>query len=338
MKRTIKFAGFTLIELLIVIGLLAALASVLLPSLMGTRDDALEGIDSYNQAGTLRTLRQYEGMTGKLPTGFHTGLQDNVPASTDDALMDGFAPAFKNNFGRSTDVQLLTSGEAKALSKIGIAELAYGEGDPSSADKATSMGYIPVSASSYVITVGDTWTAEGDDYIAGDPDSGRLFSFNGKGIATLKDEGYSKVIALFLTSTVDWERNESTGWVKGFSVKMEIPGSCPIPQTDFAYYVAYVGVKAPGYDVTYTYNSTGSSTEIAVPATFKKYFVGTAEPSGANDLGSAGSDWTFDPATKTLTFDDNTDTSVYDVTFTERKDGVAKLLGTSCPECGITNP
>ncbi|MDR2761922.1 MAG: type II secretion system GspH family protein, partial [Planctomycetaceae bacterium] len=41
MKKTIKFAGFTLIELLIVIGLLAALASVLLPSLMGSREDAL---------------------------------------------------------------------------------------------------------------------------------------------------------------------------------------------------------------------------------------------------------------------------------------------------------
>jgi hypothetical protein len=297
---------------------------------MGTRDDALDGICNYNQAGTLRTLRQYEGMTGKLPTGFHSGLKLNNSATSDDDLMTGFAPAFKNNF-EGSDVKPLDASEAKALSQIGIAELAYGEGDPSAADKATSMGYESVVGNMNVITVGDNWTAEGDDPT--DPNA-RLFSFNGKGIATLKEEGYNKVIALFLTSTVDWERNESIGWVKGFSVKMEIPGSCPIPQTDFAYYVAYVGVKKPGFEVTYTYNES-STTAMALPADFPLYVEGTLKP--ATLLSGTVTNWT-DLNNGQVVYTNSGDTTIYDVTFTEYKDGVAKLLGTSCPECGITNP
>ena len=46
--------GFTLIELLIVIGLLAALAALVLPKLSADRKKALAGIDDYNEAGTAR--------------------------------------------------------------------------------------------------------------------------------------------------------------------------------------------------------------------------------------------------------------------------------------------
>ncbi|NMA45119.1 MAG: type II secretion system protein GspG, partial [Lentisphaerae bacterium] len=51
---------FTLIELLIVIGLLGALTALILPSLMADREEALGDVCDYNQAGTVRVLKQFK--------------------------------------------------------------------------------------------------------------------------------------------------------------------------------------------------------------------------------------------------------------------------------------
>ncbi|MDR1484630.1 MAG: prepilin-type N-terminal cleavage/methylation domain-containing protein [Planctomycetaceae bacterium] len=334
MKKTVKFAGFTLIELLIVIGLLAALASVLLPSLMGSREDALEGICSYNQAGSLRTLRQFEAMTGKLPSGFHTGLQDSTTAVTSvDGLMPGFAPAFLTNVSTPSiagNVQTLASHEAEALKGLGITELAYGTGDASKgATTSDALGYESVTDGLRVICVDPDWTNDGE--LNADP-----YSFNGRTVQSyLDNEGYTKVVALFITPTVNWEK-ESTGWVKGFSVKLEITGTCPIPQTDFAYYVAYVGIRGEGYYVNYGNPSGGAE---PIPSTFPTFAANESAASTALTAAATGS-WVYTPADGKLvhTSADSTPVVTTYNTSIVYKDAVAKLLGTSCPECGITNP
>jgi prepilin-type N-terminal cleavage/methylation domain-containing protein len=314
MKKTIKKSGFTLIELLVVIGLLAALAAILLPTLMGTREDALEGICSYNQAGTLRTLRQYEVMTGQLPNGMHTGLDDTAG----DATMK-LPPAFRANLARGTYLTTLDTDDVEALDNIGIDKVAYGKGV-----SANPLGYQTVAATTLnFIGVQDNWKADGDTNAAD-------FSFNGKTIPVLKSEGYSKIIALFVTPTTNWEAS-GTGWVKGFGVKMDIPGVCPIPNdeaTEFAYYVAYVGLKTSGYEVSYS--AIGNATVPAGLPTWSENNTALANlPTG----------YTFDG---TDTLSDGTD-GIATVSFTEIGVGEeiepkAVLLGTSCPECGITNP
>jgi hypothetical protein len=290
---------------------------------MGSREDALEGIDSYNQAGTLRTLRQFQAMTNKLPTGFHSGLQANGSVSSEDGLMKGFPDAFKANFADDgSDVVQLSSAEAAALAELGVTSIAYGEGDPEATTKDLALGYAAVSETSqpWVISVGENWTGDGESIGKG----GRLYTFNSKGIKTLKAEGYSNVIALFLTSTVDWEK-ESQGWVKGFSVKMEIPGSCPIPQTDFAYYIAYIALRGAGYSITFGDPTSGSE---PIPDDMPKYVE-----DDTNYTPSAG--WTYNSATKVLTH--TASSTTYTISFVP-SDGKAELIGTSCPECGITNP
>jgi prepilin-type N-terminal cleavage/methylation domain-containing protein len=325
MTKRVRFSGFTLIELLIVIGLLAALASVLLPSLMGSRDDALEGVCNYNQAGSLRTLRQFEAMTGGyLPTGFHTGLDD-----TGNALMTGFPPAWLDAYGTTDNtggIKALTPGEAASLAALGIGQLAYGTGDPENADPAVAMGYQNVASGSNVIVVGEQWKDDG----------GRLFTFNGKGIKAYTNETYSKVIALFLTPTVDWSKSDSVSWVKGFSVKMEIPGKCPVPvDADFAYYVVYVGVQEEGVDVKYAQATSAAGGTL--PSGLPEHAEDQSDAETVIDaaMTSAGTDWSY--SSGTITYTSSPNTSTWTVTFPSAA-GKAALLGTSCPECGITNP
>jgi prepilin-type N-terminal cleavage/methylation domain-containing protein len=319
---TMKKSGFTLIELLIVIGLLAALAAVLLPSLMGDRQTATESICNYNQAGTLRTLRQYEAMTsGKLPSGLHTGLTDD---DTTPVYMPGLPGGFTGNL-TGTYTTPLSGPEAAALVNAGIANLAYGTGKPDATDVNTSLGYKPVVKDLVVMEVSENWI----------DDAKIPYSFNGKGIAALHSDGYETVIALFIAPTTDWSASESKGWVKNFSVKLDVPGKCPVPvDADFAYYVAYVGLKTTGYDVSYSVE-TGQTLPGGLP---------TWQKTNSYSLPDTITDYVYEDEKIYKGTAVATGTLVGTVTLTPigTNDGdiepKAVLLGTSCPECGITNP
>jgi prepilin-type N-terminal cleavage/methylation domain-containing protein len=310
-----KKSGFTLIELLIVIGLLAALAAVLLPTLMGDRQTATESICNYNQAGTLRTLRQYEAMTsGKLPSGLHTGLNSDATS-----YMTGMPAGFTRNLSGAITAYTTTldSAEQTALSNVGITKLAYGEGNPAQTGDV-ALGYNSVGSLTLpVMQVKSTWLDDGDS----------PYSFNGKGIDALAAEGYKKVIALFITPTTDWEASESQGWVKGFSVKLDVPGKCPVPvDADFAYYVAYIGLQTGGYNVKFT--PINSAT---LPGNLP-----TWSENDSVDPDDLPSGYEFDGDGDLVVTGDTT--KLASVAYEVFGSPKAVLLGTSCPECGITNP
>ncbi|MDO4550000.1 MAG: prepilin-type N-terminal cleavage/methylation domain-containing protein [Planctomycetia bacterium] len=342
--------GFTLIELLIVIGLLAALAAVLLPSLMGDRTTALEGVCNYNQAGTLRTLKQFESMTsGMLPNGLHTGYE----VSTGNSPMSGLPTVLKANM-QNSGATTLTAGDVAALASVGITKLAYGSGDPAGTTEDAKVGYEYVAVGKEIAdviagTTAGTWV----------DDAGADYTFNGKTITLLEQEGYTKIIPLFIAPTTDWTAPQTTAWTKGFSVGMDVPGACPIPEGDFAYYVAYVGLKSDGY-ATYTASgvSGGGIASVPVPSsaeaeddTQMQTFINDAVT--AWNTANPDQVWTLTWGTASTDSDgvvtlsataecvdaggDPVGTGSYSITYdpNARK---AKLLGTSCPECGITNP
>jgi hypothetical protein len=284
---------------------------------MGTREDALEGICSYNQAGTLRTLRQYETMTGQLPNGMHTGLVDSDSAAASMKL----PPAFQDNLKLGAYHYELTTEDANALKSIGITTLAYGPGNPKGTTNDDVLGYQTVEAGKNVIEVSNEWVSDDNP-----------FTFNGRTINTLKSlNGYRHIIALFITPTADWSAKGSSGWVKGFNVGMDIPGTCPIPNdegTEFAYYVAYVGLRGVGFTVTYTAEPSQS-----IPANMPEW---SAVDTGLKD--ADGSDLDL-PTDVTITGTDvmNNGTKVATLSYKPAVSDAA-LVGTSCPECGITNP
>jgi prepilin-type N-terminal cleavage/methylation domain-containing protein len=331
MKTTIRKSGFTLIELLIVIGLLAALAAVLLPTLMGTREDALAGIDKYNAAGTLRTLRQYEAMTGDLPNGMHTGLA----TSTGTDLMD-VTTAFEKNAKQSGSITTLTPSEITALSNVGITKLAYGAGvkDNPTASLDAVLGYVNISSTTNVISVTPDWVGEDDAPI----------TFNGKTIAALEEEGYSKIINLFITPTANWN-SESTGWVKGFGVKLDVPGTCPIVDEDFSYYTVFIGIMSEG--AKYSTTSTGSTPTAPAPSSQTGASVSDLQTAINTAVTNNNSDsyweWedAWDDGVRVLNYDNTSGTTgsvTYTVEALSADDVKAVLLGTSCPEHGVTNP
>jgi prepilin-type N-terminal cleavage/methylation domain-containing protein len=319
-KKNVKNSGFTLIELLIVIGLLAALAAVLLPLLGGDRDKALANIDKYNKAGTLRTLRQYEAVTGgKLPNGMHTGLTD----TTGSTLME-VPERFRTNAAGS--VEALTADDIDALNSAGITKLAYGKGDKTATDSATILGYEDLVVGDNVIVATSAWQDE----------DGNTLTFNGKTIADLNGEGYLKIINLFVTPTADWNAS-GKGWVEGFNVKMDIPGTCPIPDEAFSYYTAFIGIM-PKDTAYYSVSSSGDGTppeptsKTAVDESTLQIDIDSAITGDWSWVGS----WTDGTRTALYSNGGQTGSATYTVKLTEESKAV--LIGSSCPEHGVTNP
>jgi len=288
MKKTVKphanNKGFTLIELLIVIGLLAALTALVLPSLQADREEALGGICDYNQAGTVRVLKQYNNLFNHYPNGLHTGL--SVPAAdTDDPIvldttgvMPGMPSAQSANLGPAVadSAVALTAGMVTSLNEAGITELCYGSGLNNQTIAATTHSVIALS-SAWVDDGGAPYTFDG---IRGNitPASGTRSWIDEDADGTA--DGI--IAVLYIAPTTDWTHtaaNVNNDWTNG-NVEMEISleGKCPIPaasvdggDVSFAYYMAYFKV----YD----------GTDADYPATTP-----------------------------------------------------AKLIGTSCPECGVLNP
>ncbi len=243
--------GFTLIELLIVIGLLGALTALVLPSLMADREEALGNVCDYNQAGTVRVLKQYYQLTGGYPADMHSGLWENDGSA---AAMPGLPEAQADHMGNASGVACpslhpLSADEAASLVASGITSICYGDGLQS---EAVAEGVNVVRA------------ADGTNYWLDDSDPAQEMTFDGVKIsdycaaATSPDKKDGVVIALWITPTTNWDSTQSSlnqdwgGNNVRFSIDME--GQCPIPQaaavdTDevtFAYYMTYFKVYSDG--------------------------------------------------------------------------------------------
>jgi prepilin-type N-terminal cleavage/methylation domain-containing protein len=214
--------GFTLIELLIVIGLLGALTSLVLPSLMADRTEALLSVCDYNQAGTVRTLHQYKSLMGGYPDGMHTGLTSGggTPMGLPEYTLGQY------NDSKLADYTLVAT-DVQSLQAAGIDELAWDEG-------------YHIHAISTASTV-----MEATDAFEDDSDTGTLATFDGRDIATHKsDKGGEAVIALFIAPTVDWDSGAANSWAAASQLEMgiDLEGKCPIPtgeNEEFTYYIAY---------------------------------------------------------------------------------------------------
>jgi prepilin-type N-terminal cleavage/methylation domain-containing protein len=261
-------SGFTLIELLIVIGLMGALTALILPKLSASREEAIGDVCDYNQAGTLRVLKEFKQMTGQYPSGLHNGLNGIAATAT---KVDGLPDYQSNNMvaNIATTLTKLTANQSLSLSNAGITSIAYD----------TGYNTAPVAADVYVARCDFHWKDDG----------GKMYQFDGvpvsttngaaaSGTKTWEDEDANGttegiIVTLWVAPTTDWSMpTGNKDWTKGsVELGIDLAGKCPVPvssigggEPTFAYYMAY----------------------------FKVYDDGTA----------------------------------------------AKLVGTSCPECGVLNP
>jgi hypothetical protein len=248
----VKRSSFTLIELLIVIGLLGALTALILPSLMANREEALGDVCDYNQAGTVRVLKQFYQVFRHYPVGMHNGLQNDEPTYP----MAGLPSAQADHMGppdaACPSVYALSEAHANSLIAAGIKSVCRGDGYNS----------VAIAETVNVVQARNASGAWNDD-----SDPPQEMTFDGIELSDWEtatgtpawDKGAGKVIVLWIAPTIDWENhegNENTDWSKGaVTVGIDLEGKCPIPAVDidesedppeFAYYMAYFKVYDSG--------------------------------------------------------------------------------------------
>jgi len=261
MKTTAhKTRTFTLIELLIVIGLLGALTALILPSLTANREEALGDICDYNQAGTVRILKQYENLVNGYPADMHNGLD----AATEIAkAIPGLPGAQKANMVATIDgpcpsIHQLTKLQAKSLSTAGITSICSGTGLNQTSIKDVA-GDTDVATSVAVVraySAGAYWTDDASADITFDGRSLRQWETAANTPSWDQKEGEGVVVVLWLAPTTDWDsgRGDINDWSKGsVTMAIDMEGHCPIPteaasgdEVSFAYYMAYFKVYNNG--------------------------------------------------------------------------------------------
>lgn len=263
--------NFSLIELLIVIGIMGALAALILPAFSDSETAAKDTACDYNQAGTLRYLQMFRSANGVYPTGFHTGGSVIGWTGSGDETDVELTTCATHNFGSaSDDLTLETSNEGYAASFIsaGIVTLAYGQGS------AAAMGNVGTDAvvvkSVKACNDGETtWTEELDPltgevkadgapltlrgvslgYVAqiGQMDATALEAAGAKAAQFRKsDEHTFKIVPLYVAPTLDWEKYYVDG-PNDSKVSISMPGKCPWGSDGQArYYIAFFKVYSDG--------------------------------------------------------------------------------------------
>ncbi|GEM_PF-3324443 len=328
-------SGFTLIELLIVIGLLGALTALVLPAMMADREDALGNICDYNQAGTLRVLKQFQQFTGKLPNGMHSGLTVTTASSISD-VMPGIPGAQKPNLEQSGSYYALTAPDVTALNNIGITQLAYDSG----------LHYQTLTTGTRVLRCLQSWVDDG----------GAPYSFEGRTIADYEADG-GKVLVAFVAPTTDWESGVggNDDWGQGnVKISLDLEGKCPIPATgvngdpEFAYYMAYIAVYTGAKVESQTPNATsGTLPAVTIDPAYGDSLATVQGEADTDVLAAgytAGADWalsagSLDVYERTYSYNDGVNMGTLTVKVKDLSaTGEARLVGTSCPECGVLNP
>jgi prepilin-type N-terminal cleavage/methylation domain-containing protein len=122
-----RSSAFTLIEMLVVIGLLGALTALVLPGLAANREEALGDVCDYNQAGSVRVLKQYNNLVGGFPADMHNGLQGTDSGA---AAMEGLPSAQTEHMvtNIAETRHALTEDQADSLVAAGITSVCSGTG------------------------------------------------------------------------------------------------------------------------------------------------------------------------------------------------------------------
>lgn len=259
--------NFSLIELLIVIGIMGALAALILPAFSDSETAAKDTACDYNQAGTLRYLNMFYSLNGVYPSGFHTGgsAANWTATGTDDVVLTTCATY---NFGTaSEDLALQVDGATyeKSLVDAGIVELAYGQ--------ANSADYARVSKEAITVKsvkAGATsWTEELDPLTGQVNPNGAPLTFRGVSIGHIADigqmepdalaahnhdcrqfrkadEGKFKIVPLYVAPTIDWTTYYKDG-PKPSKVSIAMTSKCPWGEDGVArYYIAFFKVYEDG--------------------------------------------------------------------------------------------
>jgi cobaltochelatase CobN len=241
--------GFTLIELLIVIGLLGALTALILPRFAADREEAMGDVCDYNQAGTVRVLKQYNQIAGCYPSDMHNGMDGTGAAA---AGMPGLPSAQVGHMvaAIATTRHALTAGQAASLTNAGIAGICSGVGLARTAVAADVHVAAACSA-----TGANPWNGESGGEIAFD---GIKISDWATATGTPSwDSGAGPVVALWIAPTTDWARTGGSNkdWTRGnVQVGLDLAGQSPVPAEGltpgsdpaFAYYIAYFKVYNDG--------------------------------------------------------------------------------------------
>ena len=257
-NSNMKRHSFTLIELLIVIGLMGALTALILPTVTANREEALGDVCDYNQAGTVRTLKQYENIVGSYPADMHNGLQTAVDAAT---AMPGLPAAQTDHMGNASDacpsLHLLTDHQANSLSDAGITSICYGEGLQS---ENIPYAEVPTETlTDFAVVIAHDGTDPWAD------DEGNEMTFDGISITDWMDGNNTpswdggksgEIVVLWITPTVDWSAGDADNndWSQGnVTMGIDMEGQCPIPtaaasggEVTFPYYMAYFKVYDDG--------------------------------------------------------------------------------------------
>jgi hypothetical protein len=299
--------------------------------MMADREEALGDVCDYNNAGTLRVLNQYRQITGKLPNLMHAGVK------LDDTPMDGLPAAQQANMSDPDTFHELTQAEVDALSAMGISQVA----------KDTGLNVVNLAEDVVVVECTPDWR---DDSEGG----GAEYQFDGRTITWFNAEDASRVFVFWVAPSTDWDRAgaaDNQDWSKGaIKIGLDLQGKCPIPveglngDPEFAYYMAYVAVATDYYEAA---QSGGIGTFPAFSFSPSKFFsAGEAQSAIETDVAihddfvkwTDGDDWT--DGSRVAEFENassETGTSTFTVTDMTGS-GTAKLVGTSCPECGVMNP
>ncbi|AKJ64843.1 type II secretion system protein [Kiritimatiella glycovorans] len=248
-KKRNKKSGFTLIELLIVIGLMGALVALVLPKLTADRRESMMDVSQYNKAGTIRTLYQYEEITGKYPNDMHSGLTNAASGGRMPGMQKSMAFNISNGGGpKPASIQPLTTNMVASLNAAGITSLCYDSGFNS---RTLAVGdYVVMSCN----PDGEQWLHKHFTPHVGSTGKGKI-TFEGRALdewVTDMNGGASDgvIIPCWVTPTIDWQAGsgDNTDWTKGnVELGISMEGQAPVPTEDaeggnevnFAYYTAH---------------------------------------------------------------------------------------------------
>lgn len=264
--------NFSLIELLIVIGIMGALAALILPAFSDSESAAKDTACDYNQAGTLRYLQMFRSANGVYPTGFHTGGSTATWAGTGaetDVELTTCATYNFSNTNASEDLALEGgNGEnyAGSLINAGIVTLAYGQGDAAAFVELSNTA-VTVKAVKECDEGATTWTEELDPLTGEVNPTGAPLTLRGVSLGHVAqigqlddmstadtkclqfratDEPKFKIVPLYVAPTMDWEKYYVDGPNES-KVSISMPGKCPWGSDGKArYYIAFFKVYEDG--------------------------------------------------------------------------------------------